>query len=104
MNEIAPSSSYIRRVADVETANASRYLQQLCKHFQHNLPVAFDPHAGRIEFSSGECRLQADDARVQLFLAAPDAEAMERLQDVVARHLLRFAFREDLKVDWRAAE
>ncbi|HTR13422.1 MAG TPA: DUF2218 domain-containing protein [Roseiarcus sp.] len=104
MNELTLAASQVHRVADVETANASRYLQQLCKHFQHKLPVAFDPHAGRIEFPSGECRLEADDARLQLFLAAPDAEAMERLQDVVARHLLRFAFREDLKVDWRAAE
>jgi len=104
MNELAPSSSNVHRVADVATTNASRYLQQLCKHFQHKLPVAFDPHAGRIEFSSGECRLEADDGRLQLSLAAPDAEAMERLQDIVSRHLLRFAFREGLKVEWRAAE
>lgn len=104
MNERTPAAPAVRRAAVVTTQNASRYLQQLCKHFQHKLPVAFDPHAGRIEFASGECRLEADGARLQLSLSAPEAEAMERLQDVVARHLLRFAFREELKIEWRPSE
>ena len=37
-------------VAQVPTANASRYLQQLCKHWQHNLEVTFTPEHGTIVF------------------------------------------------------
>ena len=32
-----------------------------------------------------------------------DPEALAQLQDVVARHLVRFAFREELAVEWRPA-
>ena len=84
----------------VATPNASRYLQQLCKHFAHKLQVTFDPHAGRITFSIGTCDLTAGAGELRLSLVAPDDEAMARLQDVVARHLVRFAFREGLSISW----
>jgi uncharacterized protein len=90
-----------RSVAEVVTPNAGRYLQQLCKHFQHKRPVTCDPHSGQIAFSFGECRLDAGEAVLRLLLAAPDASQLEQLQDVVARHLLRFAFREEMRIEWR---
>ncbi|MFG1299745.1 DUF2218 domain-containing protein [Xanthobacter sp. V3C-3] len=86
--------------ARIETASASRYLQQLCKHFAHKLPVEHDAAAGRITFSIGECRLAADAAALDLALSAPSAEDMVQLKDVVVRHLERFAFREPLQVSW----
>ncbi len=89
--------------AHIATANASRYLQQLCKHFAHKLPVSFDPQAGQISFPSGECRLKAEDGVLKLTVAVPDAAQLAHLEDVVARHLLRFAFREELTIDWRPA-
>lgn len=90
-------------VAKIATPQASRYLQQLCKHFAHKRPVAFDETAGRIEFTIGTCRLEAGEAILRLMLDAPQAADMPQLQDVVVRHLERFAFREMLAVDWRAA-
>lgn len=90
-----------RSHAEIATAQASRYLQQLCKHFAHKLPVTFDPAAGRIGFSIGDCDLRADAERLSIALTAPDAEQMPQLQDVVIRHLERFAFREELAVRWR---
>jgi uncharacterized protein len=90
-------------VADVATSHASRYLQQLCKHFAHKRPVTFDPQAGQISFSSGECRLAADEGALKLSLTSPDADQLAQLQDVVARHLVRFAFREEMQIGWRAA-
>ncbi|UDF28114.1 UNVERIFIED_ORG: DUF2218 domain-containing protein [Roseateles sp. XES5] len=87
----------------IPTEQASRYLQQLCKHFAHKLPVRFDEHAGEIIFSIGECRLTADSAALQIDLVAPKAEEMDELKDVVIRHLVRFAFREELAVTWQDA-
>ena len=90
-------------VALVRTAKASSYLQQLCKHFGHKLPVSFDPREGRIEFAMGVCALEAAPGAETLALraSAASAEDLTRLEDVVARHLLRFAFREQLEIDWR---
>lgn len=88
-------------LAVVETAHASRYLQQLCKHFAHKRPVSFDPGRGEINFAIGDCHLEAEGERLTMTLTSPDAEQMARLQNVVVRHLERFAFREDLKIDWQ---
>ncbi len=41
---------------DVATAYASRYLQQLCKHWAHKFPVEFDPNHGTIDLSHGPHR------------------------------------------------
>jgi hypothetical protein len=89
-----------RSTAAVPTEHASRYLQQLCKHFAHKLPVTFDPKAGSIAFPIGTCRLAATDTVLTLDLETPNAGDMAQLQDVVVRHLVRFAFREELAVDW----
>lgn len=34
----------------VPTDSASKYLQQLCKHWQHNLQVEFTPENGTVVF------------------------------------------------------
>ena len=85
---------------DIITASASRYLQQLCKHFAHKLPVTFDPAEGRISFAIGDCALRASDVSLRLELTSPDADQLAQLKDVVARHLVRFAFREELIFNW----
>ena len=86
--------------ARVPTAKASRYLQQLCKHFAHKLPVEFDPQDGTIGFSIGDCKLHAEGETLRLAVASPDAEQLDVLKGVVERHLVRFAFREELAISW----
>lgn len=90
--------------AIVPTEKASRYLQQLCKHFAHKLPVTFDEHAGSISFPIGECALAADDGALIITATSPGEAELEQLKDVIVRHLARFAFREDIPVEWQAAE
>jgi len=88
--------------ARVTTPNASRYLQQLCKHWAHKFTVEFDPARGHIDFGEAGCTLAAGEDALHLSIAAPQAE-MDKWEDVVARHLERFAFREELTFDWRRA-
>ena len=46
--------------ARVSTASASRYLQQVCKHWSHKFAVEFTPEKGHIPFSDGRiCNLEA---------------------------------------------
>jgi hypothetical protein len=100
--------------AAVLTSNASRYLQQLCKHWQHNLRVEFTPEHGTIVFPRdargadwpGEAIVtmtaQAEALECRIEASAPGQ--LEALKGAVARHLDRFAFREaPLGFDWRDA-
>ena len=89
--------------AHIETERASRYLQQLCKHFAHKLTVEFTPEQGRIEFSIGTCRLAAKDRVLTLDAEAQDDATLTQLQGVVDRHLQRFAFREEMRIEWKPA-
>ena len=97
------TETHVRAEARVATANASKYLQQLCKHFQHKLPAEFDAAVGSIAFPAGMVRLAADGKTLAITLEAQSDQELDRLEDVVARHLARFAFREELDVQWRGA-
>jgi len=102
----------VSATATVPTASAGKYLQQLCKHWQHNLVVAFTPDHGTVVFPKDargadwpadalvtfDAGADALDVRIE---ASADGQ-LEALKGAVARHLDRFAFREaPLTFDWR---
>ena len=91
--------------AAIPTASASRYLQQLCKHWSHKFAVEFTPEHGTIPFDATRvCTLDASADRLALRIEAADDATVERMQGVVIEHLKRFAFREDLgEVSWTRA-
>ena len=102
----------ISSTADVPTASGSRYLQQLCKHWAHNLQVEFTAREGRVTFPRdargadwpGDA-LVTMTAGENVLTCRIDASAegqLEALKGAVARHLDRFAFREaPLSFDWK---
>jgi len=91
--------------AKVPTASASRYLQQLCKHWSHKFAVEFTPEHGVIPFDeTRRCTLDAAPDRLALRIEAGDDATLERTQGVVIDHLKRFGFREALdEVKWERA-
>lgn len=91
--------------ANIATASASRYLQQLCKHWSHKFAVEFTPEHGTIPFDDTRvCRLDASAENLALRIEAADDATLERTQGVVIDHLKRFAFREDFgDVQWTRA-
>lgn len=101
----------ISSIAKVPTASASRNLQQLCKHWQHNLEVTFDETSGRIVFPRDVRGASWSGDAVVTFAATPEAldctitasepAQLEGLKGAVARHIDRFGFREaPLAFDW----
>lgn len=84
--------------ARVDTASGSRYLTQLCKHWSHKFPdTTFTPERGVVPFGEGRrFTAEADPEGLTLRVEAADLEALTRMQGVVAEHLARFAFKEDL--------
>lgn len=87
--------------AKVATAKASSFLQQLCKHFAHKLDTEYDPEQGWIQFDFGKADLLAHPDGLIMTANAENPEDLARLQRVLALHLERFAFREDLIFEWR---
>lgn len=102
----------LHSTARVPTANGSRYLQQLCKHWSHNLTVEFTPDAGTVVFprdargadwpGDAILTLQAHEDVLECRLEASADGQLAALKDAVARHLDRFAFREaPLQFNWQ---
>lgn len=97
--------------AQVPTAHGAKYLQQLCKHWQHNLRVEFDAARGTIVFprdargadwaGDGTVTLVAHPETLECRIDASEPGQLAALKDALARHLDRFAFREaPLQFDW----
>ena len=73
--------------AKVPTKSASRYLQQLCKHWSHNLAVTFTAEEGTITFppdmrgkgfpAEAKVILQARQASLDVLV---DASASDQLE------------------------
>lgn len=88
--------------ARVVTAQGSRYLQQLCKHWSHKFTVDFTPARGTIDFGDGRaCALDAADDALTLRATVPEGADVARFEGVIADHVKRFAFREELVFAWR---
>lgn len=98
--------------AVVPTEKASRYLQQLCKHWAHNLAVEFDASHGKVIFprdargaewpGEGVFTMAASDTALTCRIEASAKGQLEGLKGAVQRHLDRFAFREgELVYDWQ---
>lgn len=87
--------------ARVATPHGSRYLQQLCKHWSHKFTVDFTAERGMIDFGDGRaCALSAAGDALTLRATVPEDGDAARFEGVIADHVRRFAFREDLAFDW----
>ena len=87
-----------------KTAQASRYLQQLCKHLGHKVAARFDETSGVVDLVGGPLSLTAHADELVATVVAKDAEGLERARGIVDRHLERFAFRENFTtMEWAGA-
>ncbi|MFM2099596.1 MAG: hypothetical protein RLZZ366_1135 [Pseudomonadota bacterium] len=97
--------------AQVPTQSGSKYMQQLCKHWAHNLSVEFTPEKGTVIFprdargadwpGDGLVTMIAHGDTLECRIDATSAGQLEGLKGALARHLDRFAFREaPLTFEW----
>ncbi|MCB1381965.1 MAG: DUF2218 domain-containing protein [Notoacmeibacter sp.] len=93
----------VSSVARVPTQSASRYLQQLCKHWSHKFPVDFTPEHGRIDLPAAICEMDAGPEILTVTATVTDPAELDRIKDVIEKHIVRFAFRETLAFDWQDA-
>lgn len=100
--------------ARIPTSSASKYLQQLCKHWSHKMETEFTPETGRVVFPRdirgndwpdvGVLTMTAQEDALECRLEASVDAQLQGLKGAVERHLDRFAFRElPLTYDWQDA-
>ena len=97
-------------IANIPTQHASKYLQQVCKHWEHNLAVSYDAAKGTVTFPrDARGASWAGDALVTFTAHAGELECRidasepgqrDGLKGAVERHIDRFAFRETLAWIW----
>lgn len=110
--------------AVIETEQASRYLEQLCRHAQEmgthlgrlgHLRRAMDhvgsrPELQHVEWTEtsgtivlnwGQCIMQASPGVLRARAEATDEENLRRIQDLVTARLETFGRRSSLRVVWR---
>jgi uncharacterized protein len=86
-------------------------MQQLCKHWAHNLSVEFDAAKGTVIFpkdargadwpGDGVVTMTAQEEGLHCRIDASAEGQLDGLKGALARHLDRFAFREaPLLFDW----
>ena len=98
--------------ATVPTTSGSKYLQQLCKHWAHNLAVEFTVERGTVTFprdargavwqGDAVVTMTTHPGALQCRIDASEPGQLAGLKGALARHLDRFAFREaPLSFDWQ---
>ncbi len=98
----------LRATAIVVTDAPDRYAKQLLAHLGHKVTRAALPGqpepAGQLLFSYGVGTVVPQDGRLVLGAVAADGESLAHVEDVLARHLMKFGARRELVVTWGTAQ
>lgn len=84
------------------TAQGSKYVQQLCKHFAHKVAVKYDAAGGWADLPPGRAEMRVQDDALEVLVRAENAQGLMLAKHIIDSHLVRFAFREKFEqMDWR---
>ena len=86
--------------AEVATHDPARYARQLVSHLGHRIAFTTAGTVSIARFGAGTGRIEVADGRLLLAAQAPDETSLDRVQDVLGRHLERFGQRHALTVNW----
>lgn len=88
----------------IHTKEGSAYIRKLCRHFVHKIPASYTESDGRAELPGCVCLMHADTDTLVFTITGGSAEEVMKGEDIITRHLLKFAFREQLEVFWNQIE
>jgi uncharacterized protein len=85
---------------DVPTEVPERYAKQLVSHLGRKVEFTIDGPTSTAAIAGGTGVVVVGDGVLTLLAEAPDAETLDRVRDVLGRHLERFGQRNELTVVW----
>jgi hypothetical protein len=86
--------------AVVATEAPARYAKQLASHLGQRAEIRAEADGTRIVIGDASCLLQSRPGSLEMAAVGDDTESLERVMDVVGRHLERFGKRNELHVEW----
>jgi hypothetical protein len=94
-----------RSQARVATDRPHRYAKQLASHLGRKIEIHWDDETGlgSLSFSAGTGTMTATPDAL-LLVVEGEPEHLDRLEDVVGRHLVRFGAKDELLVEWHRAD
>ena len=87
--------------AHVIIPTPARYMSRLSKHFEHRVAVHREDGRARIDFEGAPCSLVAHDDVLEIRIEAQDPGTLERVREVVDRHLKQVAAKETFEINWQ---
>lgn len=87
--------------ATVGLDQPGKMLLRLCRHFEHKLNVTYSDTEAHMEFIIGSCDARVNDGALHFICRSKEKNENEELQNVIERHLVRFARKEDVNFNWR---
>ena len=91
-----------KEIGTFQTEHASKYLQQLCKHFAHKIEVEYDAEKGFASLPPGPACMKALDNELRVEISGETDQALMVSRSIIDKHLIRFAFREEFEaMDWQ---
>ncbi len=84
----------------IKTKHASKYLQQLCKHFAHKVEVDYDAEKGLVQFPPGPCTILASGDDLRFSCTSEQEQGLQVMHSIIEQHLVKFAWREELTFLW----
>ena len=83
----------------VEISSAEKYLNRLCKHFNHKVDAEYGDGKGSVDFKFATCQMSAANDQLTITCQADSPEKMARVKYVIEDHLIRFTWKEKVKVN-----
>ncbi len=91
----------LRSHATVTIERPARYAKQLVSHLSNKVESEEVDGGWQLHIATGVGTVLPQVETLELRAEAPSEEALERIQDVLGRHLIKFAAKlGDVSVDW----
>lgn len=94
----------MKAIVHIKTTEGANYIGKLCRHFRHKIEATYEGNNGKALFPGGTCLMEADSDQLTFKVDAKSPEALEKIQGTLDRHLIKFAFREELDIQWNTVE
>ena len=91
----------MKTTTTIATKAGASYIGKLCRHFVHKIEASYEGNTGKAIFPFGTCLMQADAESLTFEVDAHDAEGAEKIKGALDRHLIKFAYKEQLEINWQ---